>query len=58
MNRYTELYQLLISLQSDFDKFYDHKNKAAGTRVRIGLQEVKKLSQEIRQEIIEIKRGG
>lgn len=57
MNRYNELQQLLQSLQEDFEKLYEQRNKAAGTRVRVGLQKLRALSQEIRQEILKITRG-
>ncbi|MBE2223128.1 MAG: histone H1 [Anaerolineae bacterium] len=55
MSRYEELEQLVASMKEDFGKFYDDGNKAAGTRVRTGLQDVKKLAQDIRLEIQEIK---
>ncbi len=37
------------------EKFYEKGNKAAGTRVRKGLQDLKKLAQEVRLEIQNIK---
>lgn len=40
-----------MSLEGDFDKFYDKKNQAAGTRVRKGMQDLKTLAQEIRSEV-------
>jgi hypothetical protein len=33
------------------EKFYEKGNKAAGTRARKGLQDLKKLAQDIRLEI-------
>lgn len=44
-----------MSLEGDFDKFYDKENQAAGTRVRKGMQELKNLAQEIRIEVQEAK---
>ena len=41
MNRYEELEALLASLKEDFRKFYDEGNKAAGTRVRKGMLELR-----------------
>ncbi len=38
-------------MSDDFSKFYDKGNKAAGTRVRKGMQELKKMAQEIRVEV-------
>ncbi|RYD76248.1 MAG: hypothetical protein EOP53_15045 [Sphingobacteriales bacterium] len=48
MNRFAEVRDLIINLESDFQKFYDKQNKAAGTRVRKGMQELKNLAQDIR----------
>jgi len=58
MKRFEELRDLVMSLEGDFDKFYDKSNNAAGTRVRKGMQELKNLSQEIRVEVQEIKNKG
>ena len=55
MNRYEELEALLVSLKEDFDKFYDKGNKAAGTRVRKGMLELRNKAQDIRKEVQEIK---
>ena len=41
MNRYQELETLLESLKDDFRKFFEDGNKAAGTRVRKGMLELK-----------------
>lgn len=57
MNRYDQLKQLIEDLEDDFDKFYNRRNKAAGTRVRNGMQALKKLAQEVRKEVQEIKNG-
>ena len=56
--RYVELQQLLASVQSDFEKFYRDGNKAAGTRVRNAMQELKTLAQTIRTEVQAIKNEG
>ena len=55
MNKYTEIQNLIKNLESDFTKFYEADNQAAGTRIRKGLQELKALSQTIRLEVQEIK---
>lgn len=55
MERYKALLQLVITLEDDFRKFYDKGNKAAGTRVRGGMQRVKTLAQEIRTDVQDIK---
>jgi len=51
MNRFAEVRDLIMSLEGDFSKFYDKSNKAAGTRVRKGMQDLKNLAQEIRMEV-------
>ena len=53
--RFNELMDLVTGQEEDLKKFYGKGNKAAGTRVRKGLQKLKKLSQEIRLEIQDIK---
>ncbi|UCS92258.1 histone H1 [Echinicola marina] len=55
MSRFSEVKELVDSLEADFTKFYEQSNKAAGTRVRNGMQAIKTLAQEIRTEVQEIK---
>lgn len=55
MSRIEEVKNLMTELEEDLEKFYDKGNKAAGTRARKQLQELKKLSQDIRIEIQNIK---
>ena len=57
MSRFEELTNQVESLEEDLQKFYDKGVKAAGTRARKGLQELKKLAQEIRLEIQDIKKN-
>jgi hypothetical protein len=58
MKRFDELRDLVMSLEADFQKFYDKGNQAAGTRVRKGMQDLKNLAQEIRVEVQGIKNKG
>ena len=58
MKRFEQLRDLVASLEGDFEKFYDKKNQAAGTRVRKGMQDLKNLAQEIRVEVQNIKNEG
>lgn len=51
MKRFDEVRDLVMSLEGDFEKFYDKGNQAAGTRVRKGMQDLKNLAQEIRIEV-------
>jgi hypothetical protein len=55
--RFEDLRDQVMQMESDFEKFYDKKNQAAGTRVRKGMQELKNLAQEIRVEVQSIKNG-
>lgn len=57
-NKFAQLRDLVMSLESDFEKFYDKKNNAAGTRVRKGMQDLKNIAQEIRVEVQDIKNKG
>ena len=51
MEKYTQLVDFVKSLESDFEKFYNKGNKASGTRLRKGMQDLKALAQAIRVEI-------
>ncbi|MBC8156474.1 MAG: histone H1 [Bacteroidetes bacterium] len=51
MTRFEEVKNLVMSLESDFEKFYEKENQAAGTRVRKGMQDLKTLAQDIRSEV-------
>jgi hypothetical protein len=53
--RYSQLTDVLDDAEEDLMKFYEKGNKAAGTRARKSLMELKKLAHEIRQEIQDIK---
>lgn len=44
-----------MSLEGDFDKFYNKQNQAAGTRVRKGMQDMKVLAQDIRSQVQNMK---
>ncbi|TJZ61220.1 histone H1 [Sphingobacterium olei] len=58
MENYTKLKELVASIEADADKFFNNGNSAAGTRVRKGLQEIKTLAQDIRNEVTEKKNTG
>ena len=51
MARFDEVKNLVMSLEADFEKFYEKNNQAAGTRVRKGMQDLKTLAQTIRSEV-------
>ena len=51
MELYEQLKNLVAELEGDFSKLYEKSNKAAGTRVRKGCQDIKNLCQEIRVNV-------
>ena len=51
MERFNDLKALICSIEEDARKFYEKNNKAAGVRLRKGLQEIRVTSQEIRQDV-------
>lgn len=51
MENFNELKQTLLALEEDATKFYEKSNKAAGVRLRKGLQDIKSLAQAIRQDV-------
>ncbi len=58
MNKYQELHDLVTSMADDFEKFYDKKNKAAGTRVRKGMQDLAVWAKSVRAEVQNMKNEG
>jgi hypothetical protein len=58
MSRFDEIKDIITGIEDDMVKFYEKGNKAAGTRARKGLQGLKKLAQEVRLEIQDIKNNG
>lgn len=58
MSKFAKLKEVVASVETDAEKFYNSGNNAAGTRVRKALQEIKGLAQEIRAEITEKKNAA
>lgn len=54
--RYDDLVLFVQNLEADFVKFYDKGQKAAGTRVRKAMLELKKIAQDIRVEVNNMKK--
>jgi hypothetical protein len=60
-DKYDELVKILteeiqidgkkFNLKEDFEKFFVRSNKTAGTRIRRVMQEIRKLSQEVRNDV-------
>jgi len=55
MNKYQDLVNAVRELEVDFQKFYERGQAAAGTRVRKGLSDLRKLAQEVRKDIQDVK---
>jgi len=53
--KYNQMIEHLKSMEKDVEKFYVKGQSAAGTRLRKALSELKKMAQEMRIEIQEIK---
>ena len=51
MEKFENMKAILEGLNEDVQKFNEKGNKAAGTRIRKGLQEIKNVAQELRIEI-------
>jgi|688.fasta_scaffold289792_3 hypothetical protein len=51
MEKFEELKTLIASIEDDASKFYEKGNKAAGVRLRKGLQDIRTLSQVLRQDV-------
>ena len=65
LDKYDKLVNLLMEevvidgkkfdLKDDFEKFFIRGNKTAGTRIRKVMQELKKMAQEVRDDVQEYK---
>jgi hypothetical protein len=58
INRFAELQRLVAGMATDFEKFYRDGNKAAGTRVRNAMQELKAFAQRVREEVLTLRNQG
>jgi hypothetical protein len=54
-NLYEQLKELVLTMEVDYNKFYNKGNAAAGTRVRGCCQNLKKLAQDLRIDVQERK---
>ena len=55
MDKFQQLVDFVQSLEVDFHKFYEKGQAAAGTRVRKGLSELRKLCQDVRKDVQDVK---
>lgn len=53
MEQFDQLKKMLDELEADFEKFYAKGNNSAGTRIRVGLNNLRKTAQDIRLDIQE-----
>jgi hypothetical protein len=51
MSTFQKIQELIKATEEDVDKFFVKGNKAAGTRIRKAMQELKGLAQEMRLEV-------
>jgi hypothetical protein len=58
MEKFQQIKALIADLEADAEKFYEKGNKSAGTRIRKGMQELKKLAQEVRQGVQDTKNAS
>ena len=60
MEKFAHLNEILENMKTDFEKFYDKGQNAAGTRLRKALNDLRKKSAEIRKDIQDerVKRKG
>jgi hypothetical protein len=56
MKEYEKIKQLVAAVEEDVIKFSEKGNAAAGTRVRKGLQDIKRACQEMRDAIQDLKK--
>ena len=56
MENYNKIVALIELMKEDVDKFFDKGNKSAGTRVRTACQDLKKLAQELRVDVQDVKK--
>lgn len=55
MEKFQKLKELIETAEKDASAFYDKGTKAAGTRLRNAMQQVKSAAQDIRNEVTELK---
>ena len=54
-DKYTQIIEFVKNMEADVEKFYAKGQAAAGTRVRKALSELKKMAQDMRNEVQELK---
>lgn len=54
-DKYKQIVEFVKNMEVDVEKFYVKGQSAAGTRVRKALSELKKMSQDMRNEVQDMK---
>ncbi len=55
MEKFNQIKEVIAAIEQDAEQFYNKGNKAAGTRVRNGMQKLKVLAGEVRAQVTELK---
>ncbi len=55
MKNLEDLIQVVRGMETDFQKFYEKGQAAAGTRLRKGLSDLRRVAQEMRKDVQEVK---
>lgn len=55
MEKFQKVKELIAAVEADATAFYEKGNKAAGTRVRNAMQQLKVAASDIRKEVTELK---
>ncbi len=51
MEKFKQLLDHVQAMEADFQKFYEKGQSAAGTRIRKSLSDLKKLAQDLREDV-------
>lgn len=55
MEKFQKVKELIDSVENDAKAFYEKGNKAAGTRIRNAMQQLKVAASDIRKEVTDLK---
>ncbi|MDR6941430.1 histone H1 [Mucilaginibacter pocheonensis] len=58
MENFQKVKELIAAAEQDAQAFYDKGNKAAGTRLRNAMQQLKTIATDIRKEVTEKKNAA
>ena len=55
MELFNNIKEIILSTETDIEKFYEKGNKASAVRIRKAMQDLKKLAQDLRLHVQETK---